>query len=459
MRRLSTLLLVLATLATSPLAGQAASDHVVLISIDGLRPEFYLDGSWPAPMIQQMAREGTSAAGASGVYPSVTYPTHTSIITGALPARHGIHYNSPFEPAGATGRWYWNAGAIRIPTLWDAVRDAGRTSASVSWPASVDAPVDWNMPEIWSLSAEATAIDAIRAVTRPPGLFEELEAEATGRLTLDTYDIDWITRDSRSGDIAAYLLTTRRPALMTVHLTGVDHFQHEDGRDSSRVRRALATIDSAISQIVEAAARIGILERTTFIVTGDHGFFDIRTRLAPNVWLVEAGLRPLEWRPDAWRATFHTTAASAFLHLADERDEDALGEVERHLAGLPQEERALFRVLDREELRALGAAPEAALGLALAPGVDATSSASAPAVRPGKGANHGFLPHHTEMQTGFIAWGSGAPRASRVDEIRLIDIAPIVARLLDIEFAAPDGSLPDLFAEPVQRAVGDPSSR
>ena len=297
MRALSLLLPLiagLATMGTAPPAFEAAVgepiDHLVLISIDGLRPEFYLDTSWPAPMIQQMAREGVRAEGARGVYPSVTYPTHATIITGALPKRHGIHYNSPFEPDGETGRWYWEAAAIRVPTLWDAVHAAGLSAANLSWPVSVGAPVDWNLPEIWSVAEGQTAIDALRKASAPDGLWEEIEREATGRLTMDNFDIDWITRDDRAGDIAAYLLTTHRPALMTVHLLGVDHFQHEDGRDSPRVRRALSAVDSAISQIVEAAERVGLLEDTAFIITGDHGFFDVETRLAPNVWLVEAGL-------------------------------------------------------------------------------------------------------------------------------------------------------------------------
>ena len=65
------------------------------------------------------------ADGVRGVFPTVTYPSHTTLITGAMPARHGIYYNSPFEPGGQTGRWYWEADAIRVPTLWDAVREAG----------------------------------------------------------------------------------------------------------------------------------------------------------------------------------------------------------------------------------------------------------------------------------------------------------------------------------------------
>ena len=74
-------------------------DHVVLISIDGFRPEFYQDTTWPAPMIQQMAQEGAQARAVRGVFPSVTYPSHTTMITGSVPRRHGIYYNTPFQHA------------------------------------------------------------------------------------------------------------------------------------------------------------------------------------------------------------------------------------------------------------------------------------------------------------------------------------------------------------------------
>ena len=121
-------------LVTAPASSQEKprAEHVVLISVDGMLPAHYLDPAWPAPMIQLMAREGAHAKGVRSVFPSVTYPAHTTIVTGALPIRHGIHYNSPFEPEGQTGRWYWDEEEILVPTLWDAVREAGRKSASLT---------------------------------------------------------------------------------------------------------------------------------------------------------------------------------------------------------------------------------------------------------------------------------------------------------------------------------------
>ncbi|MEE8525385.1 MAG: ectonucleotide pyrophosphatase/phosphodiesterase [Thermoanaerobaculia bacterium] len=442
--RFAVLLAIAATSAAAddmPPPGRPA-DHVVLVSIDGLRPEFYLDRTWPAPMLQQLRAQGAHAEAVRTVFPSVTYPAHATMLTGVVPARHGIYYNSPFEPGGQTGRWYWEASAIRAKTLWDAAREAGLATASLNWPVSVGAPVDFNVPEVWSLDRGADPIEVFRRAEQPPGFLAELEREATGKLRPGNFTIDHITRDDRAGDMAAYLLETYRPALMTVHLAAADHFQHDDGRDSPRVRRALAAADRALSQIYEAAERAGILARTAFVVTGDHGFVDVHTRLAPNVWLVEAGLRSAADDRGDWRATFHTTAASAFLHLAEPDDHEALERVRQVLAELPVGVRRGFRVVERDELDRLGAAPEAVLAFAMQPGFNVTSSARGPAVRPDHGGQHGFMPDFPHIRTGFVAAGAGIRAGAVAPRLELVDVAPLVAHLLALDLPPGDGLLP-----------------
>src|ERR1700744_2762968 len=101
-----------------------SAKYVILISIDGSRPDFYKENSWGTPNLHQLKNAGVYADGARSVFPSVTYPSHTTIITGALPATHGVYYNERFDPDGP-GRWYWEENLIKSPTLWDAVHKAG----------------------------------------------------------------------------------------------------------------------------------------------------------------------------------------------------------------------------------------------------------------------------------------------------------------------------------------------
>jgi predicted AlkP superfamily pyrophosphatase or phosphodiesterase len=170
------------------------TQHVVLISIDGLRPDFYLEEKWPAPNLQEMAKSGARALGVTGVFPSVTYPSHTTIITGRTPLHHGIYYNAPFEATGQTGRWYWESELIKVPTLWDAVKAAGLKSASFIWPVSVHAPIDYNFPEFWSLEEGFGRIEPMREKETPKGLLAEIELNVLGKLNERTFNGDYLNR-------------------------------------------------------------------------------------------------------------------------------------------------------------------------------------------------------------------------------------------------------------------------
>lgn len=417
------------------------TQHVVLISIDGFRPDFYLEDKWPAPNLQEMAKSGTRSLGVTGVFPSVTYPSHTTIITGRTPLNHGIYYNAPFEPAGQTGRWYWESELIQVPTLWDGVRAAGLKSASFIWPVSVNAPIDYNLPEFWSLEEGFGRIGPMREMENPKGLLAEMELNVLGKLNERTFIGDYLNREDRIGEMAGYVLETYKPNLITLHLIATDHFQHEEGRDGPMVRKSLAATDRAIGKIIEAADRAGILDQTTFIVTGDHGFVNIHSSISPNVWLVEAGLMEDQDDRGDWKAAFHTSGASAFLHLKDKNDTATLEKVKSILEHLPENQKKLFRVVDREELVQVGADPNAALALAPIQGISFSPSSQGSVLKPAKGGTHGFYPDFDEIETGFIAWGAGIRENVEIQEMSLTDVAAVVDYLLNLKMDLPESNL------------------
>ena len=439
-------LVALAALSAAPAQEKRAktprADHVVLVSIDGLRPEFYLDPAWPAPVLQDLARRGVRAQAVRGVFPSVTYPSHTTLVTGALPARHGVYNNEPFEPGGQTGRWYWNTSEIKVRTLWDAVSDAGLESAAVSWPVSVGGPITRNLPEVWSLQSGVEGTAAIRSASTPPGLMEEIEREATGNLRDRNYSLAYNSRDLRMGLAAGYLLRTYKPSLLAVHLGSVDHIQHVHGRQGSQVAAAVATVDAALATLVEDAKRAGIYERTAFIITGDHGFVDTHTRISPNVWLAEAGLQGTEKDRGDWRATFHCSGGSALLMLRDPEDRAAVEAVRGLLAKLPPGVRKTFRLIEPAQLKAIGADPNAAFALSAHEGYRFSNSSKAPAFKAGRGGTHGYYPDFQRIHTGFVGAGAGFAEDVLVPQLNLEDVAPVAAELLGIAFDAPDGVLP-----------------
>ncbi len=417
------------------------TQHVVLVSVDGFRPNFYLEDKWPTPNLKKMVREGAAANGVRGVFPSVTYPSHTTIITGSFPAEHGVYYNSPFEEGGQTGRWYWESNLIKTKTLWDAVKAAGKTSASFIWPVSVGAPIDFNIPEYWLLNSDVSRIESMRTKENPKGFLKEMEEEVLGKLNDKTFNGDYLSREDRTGEMAAYTLEKYKPNLMTLHLIATDHFQHEQGRDGEKVFTSIAAVDRAIGKIMEAAERAGILDKTTFIITGDHGFVDIHSALNPNIWLLEEGL--IEDKKDRgdWKAAFHTSGASAFLMLKNKNDKKTVAKVRAKLNNLPTSVKKLFRVVERRELDGIGADPNAILALAPIPGIAMSSRINGNVLSARSGGTHGFFPDFKEIETGFVAFGAGINQGKKIEKMGLEDIAPIVSELLQLNFETKNGVL------------------
>ncbi|WP_116105111.1 alkaline phosphatase family protein [Lewinella sp. IMCC34191] len=451
--RLAVLILLILALVGGPAFAQQ-QQQVILISIDGFRPDFYLDDAWPAPILQHMAEHGAHAEAVRGVFPSVTYPSHTTIITGRTPAAHGIYYNAPFEPEGATGRWYWEYGSIKTPTLFSLSREAGLTSAAIAWPVTVDAPIDYNLPEVWSLNENEERLSPLREEAMPAGFLEEIETHATGKITSTNYGNEgYFAREQRFAAAASYIFETYQPDLLAVHLLSVDHFQHTDGREGYMPRRAVSAVDAAIGQILETVERLGKMETTTFIITGDHGFVDIHSSLAPNVLLKQHGFIGEEG--EAWKAKFHTSGAAAFLHVNDARDTESVAQVRELLNALPANQRKLFRIVEKDELVTVGADPSVELAIAPTEGIGMSSRTGGALVGSASGGTHGFFPDGDHIQTGFIAFAGRAKKGTVVKQMELTDIAPLIAEILGLEFTESDGlTYPGILSTTASGAAG-----
>lgn len=437
-------LLALCTFFAAGAASFAQDQHVILISIDGLRPEFYKDPSWNMVHLRQAMQNGAYADGVDGVFPTVTYPSHTTMITGVKPIKHGIWYNTPSEPLGITGKWIWQYDSIKVPTLFSAAKAKGLTTASVFWPVSVGSPATYNIPEYWYLPAEKgkdrVMSKALQQHANPPGLYEELEQNAIGKLEEIDFHGDYLGLDNNLARISAYLIRKHKPNLLAVHLVQVDHFEHEQGRDGDKVRAAVANVDNCIKVILEAVQKAGIEKNTTFIVTGDHGFVDIHASLAPNVLLAQAGLYDPK-DPAGWKAYFHTAGGSAFLQLRNKNDQQTKHKVLQLLKGLPAQQQQTFILKTREELDATGADASAAFGLAGRQGFTFSAAATGNFFRSAKGGTHGFFPDFKEIQTGFVAFGKGIRKNVVIPQMGLVDIAPLISQFLQLDMPAGDGML------------------
>jgi len=451
MKRIFALLIGLGMSAVAARAQE--KNHVILISVDGLRPEFYLDAQWGMVNVRQGMSKGAYAEGVRGSFPTVTYPSHTTIVTGVLPAKHGIYYNTPVEPLGISGKWFWYYKDIKVPTLWTAAKDAGLTTACVSWPVTVGAPITYNLPEYVVLpqnkGEKKDEVKAMLLESSPKELVQEVQDYAVGKFGEFGATLDYNSNDQNKARMAAYIIKRYKPNFLALHIAATDHFEHEQGRDGDKVRSAVVGADVAIRNLIDAVEAAGIAKNTTFIITGDHGFVDIHTQFKPNVLLAQLGLYD-DANKEGWKAYFQQSGGSAFLHLKDPKDKATLAKVKQGLAQLPERYQRMFEVLDKEALTKAQGDPNAVMALAANQGFSFGASATGDMLASVSGGTHGYLPNFKEIQTGFVAFGKGIKPGAVLPLMGQEDIAPLIAKLLNLNLST-DGVLYPGLVAPVKK--------
>jgi predicted AlkP superfamily pyrophosphatase or phosphodiesterase len=433
--------LLLAWLALSLLAAVAATQTpapiVLMISIDGLRPDYVIAADkhgLKIPALRRFVAEGAYAEGVEGVIPTVTYASHTTLITGVSPARHGVLSNMTFDPLRTNqSGWYWYAEDIRVPTLWDAAARAGWTTASIQWPAAVGARVTWNIPEYWRSGAEDDA-KLLRALSTP-GLVAELEAE------LGPYprklDID---ADEARARFATRVLEKKQPRLLTLHLIALDYAQHETRPFSAETFAVLERLDAVVGRLRDTAERLAP-GRALVAIVSDHGFARIDHNLNLFVAFRDAGLLTIErGRITDWTAIPWTAGGSAAIVLKDPADAATLAKVREVLDRLAADPaHGIDRVLDAAALHARGGFPTASFLVGLKPGWQTASSLTGPVLSTGKGGNHGHLPDVPDLRASFFLVGPGVPAGRALGLIDMRDIAPTLARRAGLSLPTADG--------------------
>jgi predicted AlkP superfamily pyrophosphatase or phosphodiesterase len=203
------------------------------------------------------------------VFPTVTYPNHATIVTGVRPARHGVLSNTIPTPAGTRGRWYEEATDLRAAPIWEWARAGGLTTAAVSWPVTVGARIDLLVPER-DYYTQKNPLERLHADSTA-GIFERLGVTPRPAMFKDV--VLW---DAFLTEIASAMIRQARPNLLLLHLVQTDFFQHQFGRAGAEVKAAVARVDAHIGTLRRALGEAGPADRWVMIVSGDHGFEDVR---------------------------------------------------------------------------------------------------------------------------------------------------------------------------------------
>jgi predicted AlkP superfamily pyrophosphatase or phosphodiesterase len=410
------------------------AEPVLLISIDGLRPGDVLEAEQRGlvlPNLRRFITEGSHARGVVGNLPTVTYPSHTTLLTGVAPARHGIIGNTTFDPKQINyGGWFWYSSDITARTLWDAAKDAGLSTGNVHWPVSVGArSVTWNLPQIWR-SGHDDDRKLLKSLASP-GLVDALEHDCAGPYA---QGID----ESLDGDInrakfGVSLIRRHKPGFLTVYLTALDHEQHQFGPGTPEAKAVLQRLDGLVGELVAAEQKAH--PDAVVAVVSDHGFAATDTEINLFRPFIDAGLITLDaaGKVASWDAMPWPSGGSIAVVLARPDDAALNDRVASLLASLAANPDAkIARVADRAEIERMGGNPQAAFYVdlqqgALAGGFKAEAPLAKPSVYKGM---HGYFPAAPEMRSSFLVMGRGVAKGRDLGEIDMRAIAPTLARVM-----------------------------
>ncbi|MBB4153074.1 putative AlkP superfamily pyrophosphatase or phosphodiesterase [Sphingomonas jinjuensis] len=425
-----------AAFALAMLAAPAAASPVLLISLDGLRPGDIAEAKargLKLPALTALRDEGAAARGVIGVLPTLTYPSHTTLVTGVAPARHGVVNNLTFDPEQKNqSGWYWYAADVRVPTLWQAAHAAGLRTANVHWPVSVGAAgIDANLPQIWRTGTDDDA--KLLTALATPGLVARLERQVGRRYPQGIDE----TVEGDAGRVAfAEALLAEKPQFMTVYLAGIDHAEHQAGPGSLVAKAAIEASDALVGRLVRAAR--AAMPDVTVVVISDHGFLPIDTDINLFRPFIDAGLITLDAKSQVagWDAMPWLAGGTAAIRLARPDDPALIAKVRGVLATMAADPAyRIARILDRSEIAKAGGG-DAGFVVALKPGSETGRDPAAPIARPSvyKGM-HGYVPWEPAMRSTLIVAGPGIPRHGDLGVVDMRGIAPAIARRLGATLA------------------------
>jgi predicted AlkP superfamily pyrophosphatase or phosphodiesterase len=422
----------------APAREAAPVDHVILLTLDAVG-EADREALAAIPAFSRLMREGSYSFSVLSAWPSLTYVAHAVIQTGRSPGVNGIGNNRPFQPGVPDERqaWYWYRDAIEVPTIFDLAGKAGLRTATVLFPLTGRAGIDFNFPEVEARLGESQVLKL--AAAGDLGYMSDLELRF-GRMHRGTQEPqldDFLTA------CIAYVIKDKKPGLLAAHLVEADIAKHDTGTRSPEVAAALARHGERIERILAAIEEAGIADRTALVVVGDHGQFDIARQVRLNVLLRDEGLIREGPGGLVWEAYLEVAGGCAILRAVDEEArERALAVLRRAIAERP--ELGIERVVGREELDAYGVDPAILWAVEAVPGtefVDGTEGALLREIDPAverRGA-HGYRPDIPGYRTVFFAIGPGVPAGREIADMSLLDAAPTIGALLGFEVPGAEG--------------------
>ncbi|MEL3907576.1 MAG: ectonucleotide pyrophosphatase/phosphodiesterase [Treponemataceae bacterium] len=388
-----------------------------------------------------------------GVYPTITYPSHTSITTGNYPSKHGIVNNTLLQPQRKKPDWFWFARDIKTKTFQQLASENNFSILSLLWPVTARAKIKYNLPEIFANRPYLNQI--MVSMYAGSKLFQIKLIKKFGSILkgFKEPELDDFTMESW-----LYSFDNYKTDITMVHLIDLDSQRHDYGFSSKEAKAALLRHDKRLGQILNKIETSGEAESTSLIVLGDHSSMDAHSIIFLNKVLKDANfLSGYDESISEYKLVAKSGGGSSYiytnaknpLYKTQSEKEKLFTEVQNLIkSAIP--EKAIEAFYTSEEAERLGADSncfmmlEANEGFLFEDGIAPEPLMSIEALSKTNLSyhtnNHGYSPFTKKnYETVFIAKGKNIKQNVNIGKMSLVDEGPTFAALLGLSLGKTDG--------------------
>ncbi|MCD2256576.1 alkaline phosphatase family protein [Lactobacillus sp. CC-MHH1034] len=426
------------------------SEKMIIISLDAMgADDLTADKLKWLPNLANLIRTGTHVKTVEPILPTLTYPSHTSIITGTYPNKHGIINNVKLESLRQSPDWYWYRKAVQVKPLYDIAKEAGLTTAAFLWPVTARAKIDYNIAEIFPNRFWNNQIMVSLWASSP--LFAIQMNTKFGYLRRgirQPYLDNFITA------AAVDTIKHKRPDLTMIHLVDMDAHRHRYGVRSKEAYQALKRLDLRVGQIIQATKDAHTFANTTFAILGDHYQIDVTHMIRLNSLFREKGW--LQLSPDGlvdsdWQVFANSCDGTTYVYTRPGFDKTS------ELFEILQNRPEIDHVYTQQEAAEKGADPKCTFMCDAKSGYYFINNATGSIIetvtadqigRPDRyRAVHGYAPDKPDYQTTLILNGPKIKAGQAIPKAKLVDEAPTFAKIMGL-------TMPDTIdGKPIEAAI------
>lgn len=421
--------------------------HVIFVSYDAFSEDNW-EQAKNLPNLSKLIKNGAYTSSLESIYPTLTYVIHTTYVTGVYPDKHGITHNNPLQPfiKEKNQEWYWYREQVKTATIYDALDANKMKVAGILWPVTGKSSIKYNIPEIIAINDENQVLKMLKNASP---LYTIRMALKYGKVL---QGIKQPYLDNFSTLSAMDTIKNKKPNLLLLHLIDLDNTKHNNGIEGPEIESTIKRMDKRLGGIMKAIKDAGIEKDTVFIVCGDHGHFDVNYKVYLNNLFRDNNLIYEENEQMKWKAYLQTTGGSAYLHIKD-GDEMA----ERQAINILEEAKSsgnygIDRIVTRNELDTLHIHKSISYMVEAKKGYSFDEALADNDVEDlaGQGINyatHGYLPNKEKYRTNLVISGDVIKSNYEIDKVEMVDIAPTIAKILNIDFPECDGRvLEEIFS-------------